>query len=157
MHCFAQQAGRSRTESTEQACRRYEGGPIANPARGHRTIEMSAKQVTDNVGDYPGSRADGFKLKVLHAEGSRVWGGAMRALEIYLRSSDRHRIAHDIVLAHPVPGAERSKEFCQRVHDPSAPASPFADRGPTLAGRLPRMVERLPGFKPARLVKNWRR
>jgi glycosyltransferase involved in cell wall biosynthesis len=118
-------------------------------------MEMSAKQVTDTAGDSPGS--GGFQLKVLHAEGSRVWGGAMHALETYLRSSDRRRIAHDIAFAHPVPGTERFEELCQHVHDPCAPASPFADRGPTLASRLPRLVEKLPGFKPARLVKNWRR
>lgn len=120
-------------------------------------MEMSVKQVTDTAGNYHGLQAPGFKLKVLHAEGSRVWGGAMQALETYLRNSDRGRIAHDIAFAHEVPGAERFEELCQHVHHPRAPASPFADRGPTLASRLPRLVEKLPGFKPLRLLKNWPR
>jgi glycosyltransferase involved in cell wall biosynthesis len=44
--------------------------------------------------------------KVLHVEVGGSYGGSTRALELYLRYSDRNRFAHDILLFYPTPNTE---------------------------------------------------
>jgi len=48
-----------------------------------------------------------MRTKILHVETGGSYGGSLRALELYLKHSDRQSFEHHLVLLHPVAGVER--------------------------------------------------
>src|SRR6185369_17404630 len=52
------------------------------------------------------SKGGGMKLRVLHVETGGSYGGSLRALELYLKHSDREIFEHHLMLLYPVDGVE---------------------------------------------------
>src|SRR5437899_6977167 len=48
-----------------------------------------------------------MRTKILHVETGGSYGGSLRALELYLKHSDRQSFEHHLMLLHPVAGVER--------------------------------------------------
>jgi glycosyltransferase involved in cell wall biosynthesis len=55
------------------------------------------------------------RMRVIHVEVGGSHGGSLRALELYLRYSDRSRFAHDVLFYYPTPGIENLAELAQNV------------------------------------------
>jgi glycosyltransferase involved in cell wall biosynthesis len=68
------------------------------------------------------SKVSRMKLRVLHVETGGSYGGSLRALELYLKHSDRQRFEHHLMLLYPVAGVERL--------DPYLSGQTFVSSGP---------------------------
>lgn len=53
--------------------------------------------------------------QVLHVEVGGVYGGSLRALELYLQHTDRERLRHRLLLYYPTPGAERLRPLVDSI------------------------------------------
>src|SRR5262249_54202740 len=56
------------------------------------------------------------RMRVLHVESGRSYGGSLRALEVYLRYSAASEMEHELLLEHPLAEFERIVPFVAAVH-----------------------------------------
>jgi hypothetical protein len=52
---------------------------------------------------------------VLHVEVGGIWGGSLRALQVYLAHSDRRRFTNDLLLYYPTSGMEVFRPLVRRL------------------------------------------
>ncbi|HVA64159.1 MAG TPA: hypothetical protein VNF74_10580, partial [Terriglobales bacterium] len=69
-----------------------------------------------------------MSMSVLHVEVGGSYGGSLRALELYLKYSDRRRVSHDLLFYYPTPAAERLRPLVRSVRVLGT-ASPPGERG----------------------------
>lgn len=71
------------------------------------------------------------RVRVLHVEVGGSYGGSLRALDIYLKHSDRARFEHDLLMHYPTPGVERLRPGVGQLLIPSYMPGPLSMARPT--------------------------